>query len=57
MRDTPHASTMLHIRNAEVMGNIEENRYRYNIDTLAKVSILRYPSKNPHYELHISDGQ
>ncbi len=38
------------------MGSIVENRYRYSIDTLAKVSlvsILRYPSKNPHYELYI----
>ncbi len=40
---------------ALVMGNINENRYRYSISTLAKVSIvsiLRYPSKNPHHELH-----
>ncbi len=43
-----------------VMGNIEENRYRYSTVTLAKVSIvsilvsiLRYPSENPHYKLHI----
>ncbi len=39
-----------------VMGSIEENKYRYSIDTLAKVSIvsiLRYPSKNPHQKLHI----
>ncbi len=36
-----------------VMGSIEENRYRYRIDSLAKVSILRYPSENPHHELHI----
>ncbi len=43
-----------------VMGSIEENRYRYGIDTLTKVSkvsilvsILRYPFKNPHHELHI----
>ncbi len=42
------------------MGSIDENRYRYSIDTLAKVSIvsilvsiLRYLSKNPHYKLHI----
>ncbi len=42
------------------MGSIEENRYRYSIDTLAKVSIisilvsiLRYPSENPHHKLHI----
>ncbi len=41
---------------ALVMGSIDENVYRYNIDTLAKVSIvsiLRYPSKNPHHKLHI----
>ncbi len=36
-----------------VMGSIDENRYRYSIDTLAKVSILRYLSKNPHCEHHI----
>ncbi len=40
-----------------VMGSIKENRCRYSIDTLAKVSILvsilRYPSENPHHELHI----
>ncbi len=43
-----------------VMGCIDENRYRYSIDTLAKLSIvsillaiLRYLSKNPHHELHI----
>ncbi len=39
-----------------VMGSIEENRYRYSIDTLAKisiVSILIYPSENPHHELPI----
>ncbi len=37
------------------MGSIDENRYRYSIDTLAKVSvsILRYLSENPHHELHI----
>ncbi len=38
------------------MGSIEENRYRCSIDTLVKVSIvsiLGYPSKNPHHELHI----
>ncbi len=45
---------------AVVMGSIEENRYRYSVDTLAKVlivsilvSVFRYPSENPHYELHI----
>ncbi len=36
-----------------VMGSIDENWYRYSIDTFAKVSILRYPSENPHHELHI----
>ncbi len=39
-----------------VMGSIEENRYQYSIDTLAqvsRVSILRYPSKNPHHKLCI----
>ncbi len=43
-----------------VMGSIEESRYRYSIDTLAKVSIVlilvsipKYPSENPHHELHI----
>ncbi len=38
------------------MGIIEENRYRYSIDTLAKVSIvsiLRYRFENPYHELHI----
>ncbi len=39
-----------------VMGSIVENRYRYSLDTWAKVSIvliLRYPSENPHHELYI----
>ncbi len=40
-------------RNFIVIGSIEENRYRYSFDALAKVSILRYPSENPHHELHI----
>ncbi len=38
------------------MGSIEENGYRYSIDTLAKVSIvpiLWYPSENPHHKFHI----
>ncbi len=39
------------------MGSIDKNRYRYSIDTLAKVSILvsilRFPPENPHHELHI----
>ncbi len=34
-----------------VMGSIKENRYWY--DTLATVSIFRYPSKNPNHEFHI----
>ncbi len=39
-----------------VMGSIEENWYRYSIDTFAKlslVSILRYTFENPHHKLHI----
>ncbi len=46
----------LHTIRHIVMGSIEENRYGYSIDTLAKVSIvsiLRYPTENPHHELHI----
>ncbi len=50
----------LHHPTLLVMGSIEENGYRYSIDTFAKVSIvsilvsiLRYPSKNPHHKLHI----
>ncbi len=35
------------------MGSIVENRFRYSIDTLAKISILRYLSKNPYHELYI----
>ncbi len=38
------------------MGSINENWYRYSINTFAKVaivSILKYASKNPHQKLHI----
>ncbi len=51
----PH-SWPVFISSQIVMGSIEENWYRYNIDTFAKVlivSILRYPSENPHHKLHI----
>ncbi len=36
-----------------VMGSIDENWYRYSMIVSILVSILRYPSKNPHHELHI----
>ncbi len=43
----------IHMYVALVMGIIIENRYQYGINTLTKVSILRYTSENPHHELYI----
>ncbi len=37
----------------EELGEFLISDGKYSIDTSAKVSILRYPSENPHHELHI----